>query len=125
MDKYPPWLLYLENTASEELVFRLFMISFLYWIIPNIIAVIIISAIIFGLVHLIIFKWQMAVGAFILGLILGFVFLFVFWFTCNSPFTGAECARAIFYSLLSCTGIHYFVGFLAYRMKFTTKYEKK
>jgi len=126
MDKYPPWLLYLENAVSEEILFRGIIISFLALIWPtNVILLIIVSALIYGLAHFIIFRWQMVLGAFILGLILGFMFIFIFGITCSTTPDIFEGMRSIFYALFVCTCIHYLVGFLAYKLKFTERYERK
>jgi len=63
------------NCISEEVVFRVTVIYLCSIVISNELTVIILSALIFASVHMIFFRLYMFIIAFILGLILAYVYL--------------------------------------------------
>jgi len=73
MERYPLWLQFLVNSAFEEFLFRGTLLYVLLFMLNPVYAIII-SALIFGIVHIVLFNWIMVLIAFIGGLIFGYVY---------------------------------------------------
>lgn len=104
MNKYPAWLLYLCDVSLEEVIFRMTIISLLSIVFKNPLIVVLISALIYGLAHFILFKWEMVVATFILGILLGFVYLLT---------------SISLIGLWMCIIVHFFAGVWAQSTGFT------
>jgi len=98
MDKYPVWLKLFVNTVFEETLFRYTLITLFILFIDFRLAILL-SSIIYGLVHRIYFDLNMVVITFILGIVLGIVY-YVFHFS--------------LLGLWICIMIHYFVVMIGY-----------
>ena len=104
MDKYPVWLLYLCDVSLEEVVFRMTTIGLLGAVLKNIFLMVLISALIYGFAHFVLFKWKMVFATFVLGILLGFLYLL-------TPIS--------LVGLWICIMVHFFAGIYAQKMGFT------
>lgn len=96
----PDLVWYLEHTGWEEVVFRYIALVGLYQLFPVKWIAILISDVVWSLLHLIGFKWQMIVATIPLGILLGW---FMFWLP--EPV-----------GMMVCIVVHTFIGAMGYRL---------
>jgi len=97
---------YLWEIFKEEGLFRILLLGILLMIMNPYLAVVI-SALIFGLLHFLSFRVPMVIASFILGLVLGIVFLLT-----------PSCV----FAYLVCIVIHFIVGMVAIITKLTMRW---
>ena len=99
---------YLWEVFKEEGLFRVLLLGFIWMFLPDTWAILI-SALAFGLLHFLSFRWPMIVAASFLGIILGLVFIY-------TPY----CWLAY----LLCVLIHFGVGMVGIISGLTEKWLK-
>lgn len=99
---------YLKQVCFEEMIFRCVILGAI-WYCFSWQAGIIVSAIIYALVHLVQFKWPMAVVSFVLGIVLGWI-----WFNTYIPM-----------NVVMIVCVHYIAGFVCWALGFTNKWSRK
>jgi len=115
-EKESPLFWYLKEVVSEEVLFRLcilglihFYVGFSFWF------SIVLSSVVYGVIHFILFKWQMVLVSTLFGVLLGWLYLqsvYVFLITYEGVVVG----------LLVVVLVHLFGGYLCDLLGFTMKW---
>ncbi|MGB3341300.1 MAG: CPBP family glutamic-type intramembrane protease [bacterium] len=107
---------YIGQTLKEESLCRivpLFLVTeawaALFHVTPPYTILLVLSSLIYGLAHLKLFRWPMAVACILFGFLLGWLFL----------------TLPSYYGFITVIVIHFFVGFLAYWTGLTDLLEKE
>jgi membrane protease YdiL (CAAX protease family) len=105
----PGWYWYLKQVCSEEVLFRLILCWGISSYTGNYLAILL-SSVVYGLSHFILFRWQMVVASVMLGVILGKIFLSI---------------DNVILALIVVVVIHYIVGTACVLLGLTSKWSRK
>jgi len=107
---------YIKQVITEEVLCRVTILGILAYYINDWLAIII-SSIIYGLLHFILFKWQMVIASFMFGIPVGLVYC---WYLNVFGFNPVSVVAAI---VIVCI-IHFVGGWLCDTVGWTIKWKR-